>query len=209
MAYVLRRLLEMVPVLLIVVAATFFLAHAVPGGPFDKDRPLPAEVKARLEKYYGLDQPLPIQLGNYVVNLAQGDLGPSIKYPGWSVREVIGSRIGVSASLGLVSLLLAVPDPRFDLLAGLGLAAALRLGFGYPLRAARLYARAHHRRAARAIDARIIDGSALAGLRAHCARQGRAAPARLVRARATERAPAGRHLPRPCCRRPSLGLLRD
>ena len=65
MAYVLRRLLEMVPVLLIVVAATFFLAHAVPGGPFDKDRPLPAEVKARLEKYYGLDQPLPIQLGNY------------------------------------------------------------------------------------------------------------------------------------------------
>ena len=108
MAYVLRRLLEMIPVLLIVVAATFFLAHAVPGGPFDKDRPLPAEVKARLEKYYGLDQPLPVQLGNYVVNLAQGDLGPSIKYPGWSVREVIGSRIGVSASLGLVSLLLAV-----------------------------------------------------------------------------------------------------
>ncbi len=49
MAYVLRRLLEMVPVLLVVVVATFFLAHAVPGGPFDKDRPLPAEVKARLE----------------------------------------------------------------------------------------------------------------------------------------------------------------
>ena len=108
MAYVLRRLLEMVPVLLIVVAATFFLAHAVPGGTFDKDRPLPAEVKARLEKYYGLDQPLQIQLGNYVANLTQGDLGPSIKYPGWSVREVIGSRIGVSGSLGLVALLVAV-----------------------------------------------------------------------------------------------------
>ena len=82
MAYVLRRLLEMVPVLLIVVAATFFLAHAVPGGPFDKDRPPPAEVKARLEAYYGLDQPLPKQFGNYVVNLAQGDLGPSMKYMG-------------------------------------------------------------------------------------------------------------------------------
>ena len=108
MAYVLRRLLEMIPVLLIVVAATFFLAHAVPGGPFDKERPLPAEVKARLEQYYGLDQPLPAQLGRYVVHLAQGDLGPSIKYPGWSVREVIGSRIGVSAALGLVSLLIAV-----------------------------------------------------------------------------------------------------
>ncbi|MFM7742752.1 MAG: ABC transporter permease [Verrucomicrobiota bacterium] len=108
MAYVLRRLLEMIPVLLIVVTATFFLAHAVPGGPFDKDRPLPAEVKARLEQYYGLDQPLPKQLGCYVVNLAQGDLGPSLKYPGWSVREVIGSRIGVSCALGFVSLLVAV-----------------------------------------------------------------------------------------------------
>jgi oligopeptide transport system permease protein len=53
MAYVLRRLLEMVPVLLVVVVATFFLAHAVPGGPFDKDRPLPAEVKARLNNTTG------------------------------------------------------------------------------------------------------------------------------------------------------------
>jgi oligopeptide transport system permease protein len=108
MAYVLRRLLEMVPVLLVVVVATFFLAHAVPGGPFDKDRPLPAEVKARLEAYYGLDQPLPKQLGNYVVHLAQGDLGPSLKYPGWTVREVIGSRIGVSCALGFVALFIAV-----------------------------------------------------------------------------------------------------
>ena len=98
----------MVPVLLVVIAATFFLAHAVPGGPFDKDRPMPAEVKARLERYYGLDQPLLVQLGRYVANLAQGDLGPSIKYPGWSVREVIGSRMGVSFSLGCVALLIAV-----------------------------------------------------------------------------------------------------
>lgn len=108
MTYVLRRLLEMVPVVLIVITATFFLAHAVPGGPFDKDRPMPAEVKARLEKYYGLDQPLYVQLGRYMVNLSKGDLGPSIKYPGWSVREVIGARIGVSLSLGLAALGLAI-----------------------------------------------------------------------------------------------------
>ena len=108
MAYMLRRLLEMIPVLLVVVTATFFLAHAVPGGPFDKDRPMPAEVKARLEQYYGLDRPPHVQLGKYMLHLAQGDLGPSIKYPGWSVREIIGSRMGVSCSLGLVALLLAV-----------------------------------------------------------------------------------------------------
>lgn len=113
MAYVLKRLAEMIPVLLVVIAATFFLARAVPGGPFDRERPLPAEVKARLEEYYGLDQPTHVQLGNYVLHLLQGDLGPSLKYPGWSVKEVIGDRIPVSLSLGLaalgVALLLGIP----------------------------------------------------------------------------------------------------
>ena len=108
MRYVFKRLIEMVPVMLIVVTATFFLAHAVPGGPFDKERPLPAEVKARLEEYSGLDRPIYVQWWNYVSRLAQGDLGPSLKYPGWTVNEVIGSRIPVSISLGLVSLLLAI-----------------------------------------------------------------------------------------------------
>jgi oligopeptide transport system permease protein len=108
MRYVFKRLIEMVPVMLIVVTATFFLAHAVPGGPFDKERPLPAEVKARLEEYYGLDRPIYVQWWNYVSRLAQGDLGPSLKYPGWTVNEVIGSRIPVSISLGLVALLLAI-----------------------------------------------------------------------------------------------------
>jgi oligopeptide transport system permease protein len=108
MRYVFKRLIEMVPVILIVVTATFFLAHAVPGGPFDKERPLPAEVKARLEEYYGLDRPIYVQWWNYVSRLAQGDLGPSLKYPGWTVNEVIGSRIPVSISLGLVALLLAI-----------------------------------------------------------------------------------------------------
>jgi oligopeptide transport system permease protein len=107
-AYVFKRLIEIVPVLLLVVVATFFLAHAVPGGPFDKERPLPAEVKAKMEAYYGLDQPLHIQLFRYVKNLAQGDLGPSLKYPGWTVNEIIGSRIPVSVAVGSLSLLLAI-----------------------------------------------------------------------------------------------------
>lgn len=108
MQYVFKRLIEMVPVILMVVTATFFLAQAVPGGPFDKERPMPAEVKARLEEYYGLDRPVYVQWWNYVSRLAHGDLGPSLKYPGWTVNEVIGSRIPVSISLGLVSLLLAI-----------------------------------------------------------------------------------------------------
>ena len=103
--YLFTRLAEMLPVLLIVVVATFFLAHAVPGGPFEKDRRMPPEVKKRLEEYYGLDQPLPRQLATYVGNLCHGDLGPSLKYPGWSVNEIIGSRIPVSVQLGLTALL--------------------------------------------------------------------------------------------------------
>ena len=59
--YIFTRLAEMLPVLLIVVVATFFLAHAVPGGPFEKDRRMPPEVKKRLEEYYGLDKPLASQ----------------------------------------------------------------------------------------------------------------------------------------------------
>lgn len=107
-AYVFKRLVEIVPVLLLVVVATFFLAHAVPGGPFDRERPLPAEVKAKIEAYYGLDQPLPVQLFRYVKNLSRGDLGPSLKYPGWTVNEIIGSRIPVSVAVGSLSLLLAI-----------------------------------------------------------------------------------------------------
>ncbi len=107
-AYVFKRLFEIVPVLLLVVVATFFLAHAVPGGPFDRERPLPAEVKVKMEAYYGLDQPLPVQLLQYIKNLAQGDLGPSLKYPGWTVNEIIGSRIPVSVMVGSLSLLLAI-----------------------------------------------------------------------------------------------------
>ncbi len=107
-SYVFKRLVEIVPVLLLVVVATFFLAHAVPGGPFDRERPLPAEVKAKVEAYYGLDQPLPVQLLRYVKNLAKGDLGPSLKYPGWTVNEIIGSRIPVSVTVGSLALLLAI-----------------------------------------------------------------------------------------------------
>jgi oligopeptide transport system permease protein len=106
--YVLKRLAEMIPVLLVVVVATFFLAHAVPGGPFDKERPMPAEVKKQVEAYYGLDRPLHVQLGNYIGNLAQGSLGPSMKYPGWTVNQIIGERIPVSVILGSLSLLIAI-----------------------------------------------------------------------------------------------------
>lgn len=106
--YLLRRLGEMVPVLLVVATAAFLLVKIVPGSPFDSDRPMPAEIKARYERFYGLDQPTHVQFGRYVANLLRGDLGLSTKYHGWTVNELVAPRVPVSIQLGLLSLLLAV-----------------------------------------------------------------------------------------------------
>lgn len=106
--YLLRRLGEMVPVLLVVATAAFLLVKVVPGSPFDTDRPMPAEIKARYERFYGLDQPTHVQFGRYVANLLRGDLGLSTKYHGWTVNELVAPRVPVSIQLGLLSLLLAV-----------------------------------------------------------------------------------------------------
>ena len=107
-AYLLRRLAEIIPVLLVVVTAAFRLVKVVPGSPFDSDRAMPAAVKARYEKFYGLDQPVHVQYGRYLSHLAQGDLGLSTKYQGWTVNELVGPRIPVSAQLGLAALALAI-----------------------------------------------------------------------------------------------------
>lgn len=107
-SYLLRRLGEIIPVLLVVVTAAFLLVKIVPGSPFDTDRAMPAAVKARYEKFYGLDQPVYVQYGRYLTHLAQGDLGLSTKYQGWTVNELVGPRMPVSAQLGLAALALAI-----------------------------------------------------------------------------------------------------
>ncbi|GAP39286.1 ABC transporter permease [Flexilinea flocculi] len=68
--YIIRRLLYMFLVILVVSVITFGLMHSVPGGPFDKEKPLPKEIIANLEKRYHLDQPLPVQYLQYLKDLA-------------------------------------------------------------------------------------------------------------------------------------------
>jgi oligopeptide transport system permease protein len=102
------RLLEIVPVLLAVVTITFFVARAVPGGPFDQEHSVtPEAAKANME-YYGLDQPLSVQYCQYLWNLAHGDLGPSYQHPGWTVNELLAQKAPISAELGLWALLVAL-----------------------------------------------------------------------------------------------------
>ncbi len=119
--FILMRLLQAVPVILAVITATFFLVRFAPGGPFDQEKAVLPEVKRALEAQYRLDQPLLAQYGAYLGDLAQGDLGPSFKYPGRSVNELIAAGFPATAELGLYALLFAVVIGM-----GAGLLAALR-----------------------------------------------------------------------------------
>lgn len=102
------RLLQAIPVLLVVITATFFLVRFAPGGPFDQEKAVLPEVKRALEAQYNLDQPLFTQYVHYLKDLAHGDFGPSFKYPGRSVNELIAAGFPATAELGLYALCFAV-----------------------------------------------------------------------------------------------------
>jgi len=107
-SYAVRRLLEAIPTLLVIVALAFFLMHAAPGGPFDSERVLPPEIEANLLKAYNLDQPVWKQFLIYLGNTLQGDFGPSFTYKDFTVSELIGTGLPVSMRLGLTAITLAV-----------------------------------------------------------------------------------------------------
>jgi len=111
-----RRLLETIPVLLIIATMTFFMTRLAPGGPFSGDKRIPPEILKNLEIHYGLNQPLYRQYLEYLGNLLRGDLGPSFKYEGRSVNELIGAAFPVSLELGCYALAVAL---TLGLLAGI------------------------------------------------------------------------------------------
>ena len=106
--FVLRRLLEMIPVLWVIVTATFFMIRFVPGGPFTAEKAVTPEVLRNLEAHYGLDKPLYRQYLDYLGNLLQGDLGPSFKYANRTVNEIIADKLPTSLELGLLALAVAL-----------------------------------------------------------------------------------------------------
>jgi oligopeptide transport system permease protein len=102
--FVLRRLLGLVPTLLVIVVLSFLVIRLAPGSPFSTERGLPAEVREVLNARYGFDRPLHEQLLSYVGNLLRGDLGLSTKYPGRTVNEIIADGFPVTLALGGVAL---------------------------------------------------------------------------------------------------------
>jgi ABC-type dipeptide/oligopeptide/nickel transport system permease component len=120
--YIIRRILGFIPVLLTIALFTFVLMRAIPGGPFDSmgDKSLPPAITANLEAKYHLDWPMWKQFLSYLIGddllseegssrgVLRGDLGPSLRYRGQSVNDIVATTLPTSAQLGILSLLLAL-----------------------------------------------------------------------------------------------------
>jgi oligopeptide transport system permease protein len=120
--FVVQRLLGIVVSLWLVATLVFLLLRLVPGGPFDSERALPADIQRALEAKYQLDASLGRQYLDWLAGLVlRGDLGPTFRYAGRSVNEIIGQSLPVSMQLGgaamLFALCLGIP---------LGIVAAIR-----------------------------------------------------------------------------------
>ncbi|MBN4050006.1 ABC transporter permease [Nitrospira defluvii] len=108
LSFIVRRLLWAIPVLWIVATLTFLMMHLVPGGPFDREKKLPPAIKANIEAKYHLDKPIVTQYELYLKGLLRGDLGPSYKYLGRTVNDIISDTLPVSIQLGALALLIAL-----------------------------------------------------------------------------------------------------
>jgi oligopeptide transport system permease protein len=107
--YVLRRLIGAPIVIALLLALSFVIMRTAPGGPFDKEKAVDPEIRARLNEKYGYNLPLYKQFGKYMGDLLwEGDLGPSTKQKGWSVNDIIKAHAGPSARLGLAATALAL-----------------------------------------------------------------------------------------------------
>jgi oligopeptide transport system permease protein len=106
--FIVKRIGEAIPVLLIVATVSFFLMKAMPGGPFDTEKATTPEIKKAIEAQYGLNKPVFEQYLDYMGHLLRGDLGPSFKYAGWSVNELIAGAFPVSLELGCYALAFAL-----------------------------------------------------------------------------------------------------
>jgi len=106
--YAVRRLVGVIPTLLVIITASFFIVRLAPGGPFDQEQTLSREVRANLDRVYGFDQPITVQYARYLRALSHGDFGPSYKLRDFTVTELIAAGLPVSAALGVTAMLLAL-----------------------------------------------------------------------------------------------------
>ncbi|MEH8046301.1 oligopeptide ABC transporter permease OppB [Gallibacterium anatis] len=103
-----RRILEAIPTLFILITVSFFMMRLAPGSPFSSEKNYPPEVIANIEAKYHLNEPLMVQYGIYLKNLARGDFGPSFKYKDYTVNQLVAQAFPVSLKLGFSAFILAL-----------------------------------------------------------------------------------------------------
>ncbi|MBQ8946835.1 MAG: ABC transporter permease [Lachnospiraceae bacterium] len=106
--YIIKRILLAVFTVWVVITITFFIMHAVPGGPFTGEKAVSAAVMKALEAKYGLDKPLMVQYKTYLLDVIQFKFGPSLKQRGRMVIDIIADGMKTSAKLGLIAAFLAL-----------------------------------------------------------------------------------------------------
>ncbi len=108
--YIIKRLLAAILSMFLLVTATFFLMHAVPGSPFNpgEQKNIPPEILAQIRSKYGLDDPPFKQYVSYMGKLLQGDLGVSFKKQNYSVNELVMSGFPASAKIGIWAIIVAL-----------------------------------------------------------------------------------------------------
>ena len=118
--YILKRIGYIFVSLFFIVTITFFLMQAAPGGPFASERKLPPKIEEQMNELYGLNDPIFVQYTDYLVRVAKWDFGPSFKYVGQSVNDIISRSFPYSLVLGIEAILIALSIGVF-----LGVVAAL------------------------------------------------------------------------------------
>jgi len=107
-SYIFKRVISMIITLWFVITITFFLMHAIPGGPFTSEKPLHEEVLKALNEKYHLDDPVYKQYFDYLVGVLKFDFGPSFKRIGVQVTDLIYAGFPVSAKIGGLAVLLII-----------------------------------------------------------------------------------------------------
>ena len=108
LGFIIRRLLVIIPMVIIVVTLTWGLIRLAPGNFYTGEKRIPRAIQENIKKKYGLDKPWYVQYGKMMGNTMRGDFGMSLTYPGQSVNQILWRTLPVSATLGLSAYLLAL-----------------------------------------------------------------------------------------------------
>ena len=108
LSYILKRIILAVFTVWVVITVTFFVMHAVPGGPFLSEKAVSPAAQAAMEAKYGLDKPLMVQYTTYLTDVIQFRFGPSLKQRGRMVIDIMSDGLKVSVKLGVIAALFAL-----------------------------------------------------------------------------------------------------